>query len=91
MTEEQRATILGVPLVQAIDAYFTARQRFIVALLQMDQDAMRAAEADSKLALSNWLALVVERVDSRSAALLVDALKRIENLEALLGVDRGRG
>jgi hypothetical protein len=83
MTDEQRAGILGAPLVQAIDAYFDARERYILAMQAGDYDAARAAERDSKAALSNWMSLLVNRVDSRTSKLLVDVLQRVENIEAL--------
>jgi hypothetical protein len=86
MTDEQRAGILGAPLVQAIDAYFDARERYILAMQAGDYEAAHAAERESKTALANWMALLVNRVDSRTSGMLVDVLKRIENLEALMGV-----
>lgn len=82
--------LLGETLVQAIDGYFEARARLIRALAAGDEPAAQTANAESRQALGTWLALLVERLDSRSASLLVDVLRRLENLEALLDVAPGR-
>lgn len=83
---ERIARLLGESLVQAIDGYFDARTRLIRALVDGDADAALIANEESRAALSNWLALLVERLDSRNAQMLVDVLHRLENLEGLMGV-----
>jgi hypothetical protein len=97
---ERIARALGEPLVQAIDLYFESRTRLIAALAQGDEAGAQAANQENREALATWLALLVERLDSRNAGMLVDVLKRLENLETLMrvgsdpddptGVDAGR-
>lgn len=82
--------LLGEPIVRAIDAYFSSRERLITALIRGDEAAAQQANRESREALGTWLALLVERLDSRNAQMLVDVLKRLENLEALMGVSPGR-
>lgn len=81
---ERIAHALGSPLVQAIDAYFEARSRLIHALMQGDEAAAQDANRESREALGNWLALVVERLDSRNAQMLVHVFRRIDQIEAVL-------
>ena len=84
-THPAASRLLGETLVQAIDAYFQARARLIRALIAHSEADAHAANRESREALSTWLALLVERLDSRNAALLVDMLKRVEALEAEQG------
>lgn len=79
---ERMAQLLGDPLVHAIDAYFTARRRLITALIHGDEEGAQQANDDSRRALSDWLALLVERLDSRNAAMLVELYKHVEQLLA---------
>ncbi len=88
MPDSPTDRLLGETLVRAIDAYFDARSRLVSALVAGDEAAAQAANQDSRAALGTWLALLVERLDSRNAAVLVDVIRRVENLEALMGVDR---
>lgn len=81
---ERIAHALGIPLVQAIDAYFDARARLIHALVQGDEAAAQDANRESREALGTWLALVVERLDSRNAQTLVSMFRRVEHIEAVL-------
>lgn len=83
---ERITRLLGDALVEAIDGYFDARTRLIAAIVARDEAAAQQANADSREALSTWLALLVERLDGRNAAMLVDAIKRIEALETLMGL-----
>ena len=85
---DRETRLLGETLVHAIDAYFDARTRLIRALAAGDELAAQEANLESKAALSTWLALLVERLDSRNAGMLADVLMRLENLEALMGVTR---
>jgi hypothetical protein len=93
---ERIAQLLGDSLVQAIDAFFDAWTRMNVALLEGNTAAATEAVADCRAALGTWLALLVERLDSRNASMLLDLHKRvdseetrIQNLEGLLGEDHG--
>lgn len=93
---ERIARLLGDTLVQAIDAYFDAWRRQNAALLANDPAAVEAAIDDCRAAMGTWLALLVERLDSRNAQVLVELHKRLEgdetrihNLEGLMGEDHG--
>jgi hypothetical protein len=90
MSEEPLARLLGEPLVRALDAYFNSRERLIAALIAGDEAAAKAANRESRAGLSMWLALIVERLDSRTASMLVDVLTRLENLEALMRIEPAR-
>jgi hypothetical protein len=83
---ERIARLLGETLVQAIDAFFDAWRRENAALLANDPAAAQAAIDDCRAALGTWLALLVERLDSRNAQVLVELHKRVESLESLMRV-----
>lgn len=87
---ERIARLLGESLVQAIDAYFDAWKRQNAALLASDPAATEAAIEDCRAALGTWLALLVERLDSRNAQVLVELHKRVDSIEDHGHDDTGR-
>ena len=87
MPDTSTGRLLGNTLVQAIDAYFQARERLIRALIAGDEVTALAANTESFEALKTWMALLVNRLDERSAQQLVELWKHVHNLEALMRVD----
>jgi hypothetical protein len=86
MTDEIREQALDQPLVQAIDAYFEARERFGRALITADLDAMVAAARAERDALGTWLAQLINLIDGRTASLLAETLTRLLIVEQALGL-----
>jgi hypothetical protein len=66
---------LGPTLVHAIDAYFDAWDRSLIAMEQQNYTLARTIQHESKAALITWMSLFAARLDSRTAQLLVDVLK----------------
>jgi hypothetical protein len=77
---ERIARLLGESLVQAIDAYFDAWTRLNAAVVAGDIAAAEAALDDCRAALGTWLALLVERLDSRNAQMLLELHRRVDNI-----------
>ncbi len=85
------ADLLSSPVVEAIDSYFRAHYRAALATVRGDPAGIAATLDTERQGLSAYLALVVERLDSRNAHVLVEAYKqldalneRVRNLEALM-------
>jgi hypothetical protein len=79
--------LLSSPVVTALDAYFRARYRAAIAVMRLDEAGIAAALIEEREHLAQYLALVIERLDSRAASMLVDVLTRVENLEALMRIE----
>lgn len=71
---------LGPTLVHAIDAYFDAWDRSLIAMEQQNYTLARTIQQESRIALVTWMLLFATRLDSRTAQLLVDLLKDFETL-----------
>lgn len=82
---DRLAEILGNNLVRAIDLVFDLLTEFGVSVAGADIERVRPLSHQLKEALSTWLALLVERLDSRNAQQLVDMHRRIKELEAKIG------
>lgn len=101
MTEFDRAlpehiiALLGSPVVTSLDAYFAARQRFALAIIAGDRAAALTALEAEREQFANYLALIVERLDSRAAHFLADmyrhldlAERQIKAIDQVLGLER---
>lgn len=81
MTGSRLSALVGDDYVRAIDAFFDAWDAASRALVAGDAPCAVASMAQAREAMSLWLALLVERVDGRTASMLADALRRIDALE----------
>ena len=73
--------LLGSPVVTSLDAYFAARRRFALAIIAGDRDAALAALEAEREQFASYLALIVERLDSRAAHFLADMYKHLDQAE----------
>lgn len=80
--------MLGDTLVKAIDGFFAAVGRLAAALIRSDAAGVDAAIAECREALGLWLALLVERLDGRNAAQLVQLHERVDAIERRLSPAR---
>lgn len=90
---ERLERLLGEPIVRAIDAFFGADARLIAALVARDELAAQTANAERRQYLSDWLSLLVERLDGRAAEQLVNLHEDVDELAkrldaaGLVGID----